>query len=101
MSDGELWASWRLWMALATVIVLAAAALLIAIIVVARRILHEAVRALKAAEVIEANTAVIWQLESTNHVAAQILATVGEIRKKGSALAGALEGTAAGGRHAN
>lgn len=100
MSDADLWASWRLWMAVATVIVLVAAALLIAIIVVARKILSEAVRALKAAEVIQANTAVIWQVESTNIVAAQILATVGEIKKKGAALAGALQGTAAGGRNA-
>lgn len=100
MSDADLWASWRLWMAIATVIVLVAAALLITIIVVARRILHEAVRALKAAETIQAHTGIIWQLESTNIVAAQILHTVTEIRKKGAALAGALAGTAAGGRHA-
>jgi hypothetical protein len=92
MSDAELWASWRLWMVVATLVVLLAAGLLIAILLTARRILGEAVRALKAAERIRANTAPIWELQTTNNVAEQILRTVQDIEQRGGALAAALEG---------
>ena len=52
MSDAELWAAWRLWIVVATVVVLLAAGLLITILLTARKILGEAVRALNAVEVI-------------------------------------------------
>ena len=45
MSDAELWAAWRLWIVVATVVVLLAAGLLITILLTARGILAEAVRA--------------------------------------------------------
>lgn len=92
MSDAELWASWRLWIMVATVVVLLAAGLLITILLTARTILNEAVRALHAVEVIRGNTQPIWELQTTNEVAERILATVEAIEAKGGALAGALDG---------
>ena len=56
MTDAELWAAWRLWMGVATVVVLIAATLLIVIALTARRILADAGRALAAVEVIRAQT---------------------------------------------
>jgi hypothetical protein len=92
MSDAELWAAWRMWIIVATVVVLLAAGLLITILVTARRILAEAVRALNAVETIRKNTQPIWALQTTNQVAEQILQTVEAIEQKGGALVGALEG---------
>jgi hypothetical protein len=91
MSDAELWAAWRLWIIVATVIVLVAAGLLIAILLTARAILAEAVRALNAVETIRKHTQPTWELQTTNQVAEQILQTVRAIEQKGSALIGALE----------
>ena len=92
MSDAELWAAWRLWMVVASVVVLFAAGLLITILLTARRILAEAVRALNAVETIRKNTQPIWELQATNQVAAQILQSVEAIERKGGALVRALEG---------
>ena len=92
MSDAELWAAWRLWIVVATVVVLLAAGLLITILMTARRILAEAVRALNAVETIRKNTQPIWELQATNQVAAQILQSVEAIEHKGGALVRALEG---------
>jgi len=93
MTDAELWASWRLWMVVATAVILIAASLLIIIWLTARQILADAVRALKAVEAIRANTQPIWALEETNEIAEDILETVQKIEAKGSALAGALHAT--------
>ena len=92
MSDAELWAAWRLWIVVATIVVLLAAGLLITILVTARGILAEAVRALNAVETIRKNTQPVWELQTTNQVAEQILHTVEAIEQKGSALVRALEG---------
>ncbi len=92
MTDAELWASWRIWMGVATVVILIAAALLIIIWLTARRILADAVRALNAVEAIRAQTQPIWALEQTNLVAEDILTTVQAIEHKGGLLAGALQG---------
>ena len=92
MSDAELWASWRLWIVVATAVVLLAAGLLITILLTARRILDEAVRALNAVEIIRKNTQPTWELQTTNEVAERILKTVEAIEAKGGALVGALEG---------
>jgi len=54
MTDGDLWSAWRIWMGVATVVVLIAATLLVIIWLTARRILADAVRALTAAEAIRA-----------------------------------------------
>ena len=91
MTDADLWSAWRLWMVLATVIVLVAATLLIVIWRTARGIYTEAVRALSAAEQIRVNTLPIWALETTNEVATETLATVQHIEQTGGALAAALE----------
>jgi len=90
MTDAELWAAWRMWMAVATVVILIAAGLLITIWLTARRILADAVRALNAAEKIREQTTAIWALQDTNEVAEGILETVQAIEAKGGALAGAL-----------
>jgi len=91
MSGPDLWASWRIWMGVATVVVLIAATLLIVILATARAILRDAVRALTAAEQIRKNTLPIWELETTNDVAVEIRDTVRAIEAKGGALAGALQ----------
>ena len=92
MSDAELWASWRVWIVVATVVVLLAAGLLITILLTARKILNEAVRALNAVELIRKNTQPTWELQTTNEVAERILNTVEAIEAKGGALVSALEG---------
>ncbi len=91
MSDAQLWASWRLWMGVAALIIVVAAVLLILIWRTARGIYTEAVRALTAAEKIRVNTMPIWALETTNEVAGGLLETVQAIERKGGALAEALE----------
>ena len=91
MTDADLWSAWRMWMLLAVVIILVAATLLILIWRTARGIHAEALRALKAAELIREGTNPIWALATTNDVAEQMLATVQHIEKNGGALAAALE----------
>lgn len=97
MTDADLWASWRLWMAVAAAIILVAAALLITIWLTARSILAHAGRALVAAGKILPQTQPIWELQTTNEVAGDILATVQSIEAKGGALAAALESHAGAG----
>lgn len=91
MTDPELWASWRVWMGVAALVIVIAAVLLIIIWRTARGIHAEAVRALDAAERIRESTMPIWAVETTNEVAGEILATVQQIEAKGGALAEALE----------
>jgi hypothetical protein len=100
MTDAELWAAWRLWMAVALIVVLVAAVLLIVVWRLARGIRHEALRALAAVEAIQKNTQSIWALQATNDVASHMADTVEAIRAKGGALAEALEGRTVE-RHAN
>lgn len=88
MADVE---TWGLWMGVAGAIIAIAAGLLIAIWLTARAIYAHALRALKAAEAIRVNTNPIWELQSTNEVAVQLLATVQAIEGKGGALARALQ----------
>ena len=83
--------AWGMWMAVAGVVVVIAAALLITIWLVARSIYAQAVRALVAAEAIRLNTLPIWELQTSNEVAEQLLATVRAIESKGGKLAGALQ----------
>lgn len=93
MSNADLWATWRLWLGVGVVVVALAAALLIAIIVTARGILAEAVRARTAAEAVRVHTLPIWQLQTSNEVAAELLTTVRSIEAHGGALAAALTKT--------
>ncbi len=91
MTDAQLWSAWRLWMIVATAIILVAASLLIMIWRTARGIYAEALRALAAAEKIRESTNPIWALKTTNDVATTMLATVQHIEQNGGALAAALE----------
>ena len=97
MTDTELWRAWRIWMAVAVVVIVIAAALLVTIWLVARSILANARRALAAAEKIRESTMPIWALQTTNEVAGQLLETVQSIEAKGGALVAALESHAGAG----
>ena len=92
MPDAELYTIWYWSLAVAGVVVLLAAALLIGILLVARRILSNARQALEAAEAIAEETKVIWELESTNRTAEEILATAESIEERGGRIAGTLHG---------
>jgi hypothetical protein len=97
MTSADLWAAWRLWMLVASAVVLVAAGLLITIWLTARSIVTHATRALKAAEEIRDNTRVIWELQTTNEVAEQIRDTVCDIEAKATKLVEALHGQAPAG----
>jgi len=97
MTEADLWAAWRFWMVVAGAVVLIAAALLITIWLTARGILSHAVRALHAAEKVRQNTLPIWELQTTNEVATELLATVESIEAKGGKLAEALQSHAGAG----
>ena len=97
MTDADLWAAWRLWMIVATAIIIVAAALLVTIWLTARSILAHAVRALNAAEKIRQQTLPIWELQTSNEVAEELLATVQSIEAKGGKLVEALESHAGAG----
>ncbi len=90
MTDTDLWAAWRLWMGVATLVVLIAAGLLITIWLTARKILTDAVRALNAAQAIRVQTQPLWGLQQTNEVAEDILGAVTAIENKSTLLADAL-----------
>jgi hypothetical protein len=99
MTDADLWAAWRIWMLVASVIVLVAAALLVTIWLTARSIAGHARRAVVALEAIRANTQAIWALQTTNEGAEELRDTVRDIEAKATALAEALGShAAAGGR---
>jgi hypothetical protein len=99
MTSADLWAAWRLWMIVAGVVVLVAASLLVTIWLTARSIAVHATRAQRAAEAIRTNTRAIWELQTTNEVAGEILDTVRDIEAKAQKLVEALESHAtAGGR---
>jgi len=95
MTSADLWAAWRLWMLVATVIIAVAAALLVTIWLTARSIARHATRALRAAEAIRDNTRAIWELQTTNEVAEQLRDTVRDIETKATKLVEALQGHAA------
>jgi hypothetical protein len=96
VTSADLWAAWRLWMIVAAVIILVAAGLLVAIWLTARNIAAHARRALRAAEAIRSRTQPIWELQTTNEVAEQILETVQSLEAKATGLAEALTGHGAG-----
>lgn len=73
MSAAEIYGWWSVWLGVAGVLVVAAAALLITIWVLAHRIGTLAAAALGLVEEIEQQTKPIWQLNTTNRVAGQLL----------------------------
>jgi hypothetical protein len=95
MTSAELWAAWRLWMAVGGTVVLIAAGLLITIWLTARRIAAHATRAQRAAEGIRDDTRCLWELASTNEVAEDILRTVEHIEAAGARIVEALHDPAA------
>ncbi|CAN5832564.1 hypothetical protein BH23GEM9_BH23GEM9_30310 [soil metagenome] len=97
MTEAELWSAWRVWLAVAVVIILVAAALLVTIWLTARSIVGHAGRALAAAERIREQTTSIWALQTTNEVAAELLDTTRQIDGTTRALASALESHAGAG----
>jgi flagellar basal body-associated protein FliL len=97
MTDAQLWSTWGLWLAFASVLVLVAAGLLIAVLVAARGILSEALRALAAGEKVQENTRIIWELQTTNEVAGNLLDAAQSIERGAGAMADALEAHAGAG----
>ena len=73
MDDVLLFDKWHFWLIIATILIIAAATLLILVIIQARRILKHAVTALNAVTKIKENTMPVWELQTTNEVASQIL----------------------------
>lgn len=97
-ADSDLQTYWLIGLALVVLVVVIVVALLVAIIVGARRILAAAVRALAAVEAIRRNTDPLWDLTTTNHVAADLLGGAASIKRHTEAIAGALEATEHGRR---
>lgn len=73
MNDEALYSEWFFWLIIAAVLIVAAAALLIIVLVLAKRILRLAVAALGIVTKVKENTMPIWDLQTTNEVAIQIL----------------------------
>lgn len=92
MSDGDLYTVWGISLAITAVVIILAVALLVVIWRTAAGILDEAREALDAAEHIAADTGVIWELDTTNRVAGEILDTATSIEERGGRIAGALHG---------
>src|SRR4030095_15540919 len=72
MTDADLWAAWRVWMLVASLIVLVAAALLVSSGRPAGSLAAHARRAVVALEAIRENTRAIWALQTTNEVAEEL-----------------------------
>ena len=90
MNDDTLYASWYIWLGIATVIILAAAVLLLLVNAAARRILRLASAALGLVVEIKQNTSSIWGLQKTNEVAGQILQGSSDIKTHLTLVADAL-----------
>lgn len=73
MNDFALYSEWYFWLIIAAILIVAAAALLIIVLLLARRILRLAVTALGIVTNIKENTMPVWELQTTNEVASQIL----------------------------
>ncbi len=93
MNDAEYYNEFYIGLAIAGAIVLIAAVLLILILVAARRILKLAGAALGIVINIKQNTLSIWELQSTNHKAVDILNEADTILSNAGAVATALHET--------
>jgi len=91
MTKKEFLRNWYSGMGIAALIVAVVAALLLLIIKTARDILGNATHALGVANEIVANTQPIWELDTTNAVAAQLLTGAKAIEKHATQIADALE----------
>ena len=90
MSAQDIYSWWFLWLGVAGVIVVAAAALLITILVLAQQIGSLAATGITLVEQIEQNTKPIWQLNTTNKVAKDLLVGAQAIEANAGAVVGAL-----------
>ena len=93
MPESVLLRDWLIGLVLVALVVVVVVVLLLAIILAARRILQQATRSLNAVEQIRKNTLVLWELGTTNEVAADLHRSARSIRLRVEALAGALEAT--------
>lgn len=94
MTDSDLLTRWSIGMAAAIVVVLVVAVLLVLIIDQARAILAAAVRCLAAVRAIRPNVEPIWELETTNRVAEQLVGGAQSIAGHAKLLADTLEAEA-------
>ena len=73
MTDAQLLTNWYISLGIAAAVVVIAAALLLAVLSAAKHIERNAGAALGLVKQIRENTQVIWALQDTNKVAAQLL----------------------------
>jgi hypothetical protein len=90
MTDSELYNVWFWSLGVAALVVVIAAALLIAILLVARSILRHAEAARDAVKQIAEDTGPIWEIDTTNQVADDILQTTRSIEQRAERIVGAL-----------
>lgn len=95
MTDSDLVARWTFGMIAAIVVVLVVAVLLVLIIDQAKGILAAAVRCLDAVRKIRPNVEPIWELETTNRVAEQLVGGAQSIEGHAKLLADSLHSEAA------
>ncbi len=91
MTENEFLSRWYLGIGIAAVIVVVVAVLVIALILTARGILSNAVQALGIAKEIVVKTQPIWELETTNAVAVELLEGAQAIETHAGQVAAALE----------
>ncbi len=82
---------WYIGFGIAATVVTVVAALVLALIATARSILQNAERALAVAREIVEHTRPIWELDSTNTAAAQLLQQAQSIERHATEVADALE----------
>lgn len=90
MTDAELVTVFAVGLGIAAVLIVVAAGLLIAVLLAARAILGHAAEALEAAGQIADDVQVIWQLDTTNRVAGEILMGAESIEAHGAQIVGAV-----------
>lgn len=90
MSAEEIYSWWFLWLGIAVAIVIAAAILLITIIVLARRIAATAETALQVVAEIEESTRPVWEINTTNKVAGDLLTGASAIEANAKSIVDAL-----------
>jgi len=73
MTDAQLLTNWYVGLGIAGAVVVIAAALLLAVLAAAKNIERNAIVALGVVKQIRENTQIIWALQDTNKVAANLL----------------------------
>ncbi len=91
VEDSTLYTIWAIGLAVVGVVVVLVAVLAVVILATAVRIKRTALKALASGESIRRRTLPLWQLETTNQVAAELLEAARSIEAHGNALAAALE----------